>query len=103
MVLSLGAVSTHHSPTPFQSDSNLLAFRINEVREWFRMYKTAEGKGENEYYKDGKVFDKVITTNVINEAHRQWREHRKPAEDYEEGEFEEIEGGDLDAQGRKEL
>ena len=27
--------------------------RVDEVREWYRLYKTAEGKGENEYGLDG--------------------------------------------------
>lgn len=31
------------------------AARVDEVREWYRMYKTAEGKGVNEYGLDGKA------------------------------------------------
>lgn len=31
--------------------------RIHQVREWFRLYKTAEGKPENEYAFEGRVVD----------------------------------------------
>ena len=29
--------------------SDIPEARVSEVREWYRMYKTAEGKGENKY------------------------------------------------------
>ena len=33
--------------------SDIPEARVSEVREWYRMYKTAEGKGENTYGLDG--------------------------------------------------
>lgn len=46
--------------------------RISEVREWFRLYKTAEGKGENEYGFDGEAQNLSATSNVIMENHQSW-------------------------------
>ena len=35
--------------------------RVSEIREWFRMYKTLDGKPENEFREDGRVFTKEET------------------------------------------
>lgn len=50
----------------------LLPGRVEGVREWFRMYKTAEGKGENEYGFGGKVQDKDFAMNVVRGAYKQY-------------------------------
>lgn len=50
----------------------LMPGKVDEVREWFRMYKTAEGKGENEYAYDGKAMDRDFSLNVIAETHKSW-------------------------------
>lgn len=46
--------------------------RVDEVREWFRMYKTAEGKGENEYGYGGEAKDASFAMNIVNETHDCW-------------------------------
>ncbi|KAA8498931.1 Soluble inorganic pyrophosphatase 1, chloroplastic [Porphyridium purpureum] len=47
--------------------------KVSEVREWFRMYKTAEGKGENEYAFDGEAKGKDFAMKVIMDTHESWR------------------------------
>ena len=31
--------------------------RVDEIREWFRTYKTLDGKPENKFREDGRVYD----------------------------------------------
>lgn len=45
---------------------------VSEIREWFRMYKTAEGKGENEYAYGGEAKDSLFAQNVVAETHQSW-------------------------------
>ena len=47
--------------------------KIDAVREWFKMYKTAEGKGENEYGYGGEAKDAAFAMNVIEETHSSWK------------------------------
>lgn len=46
--------------------------RVDEVREWFRMYKTAEGKGENEYGYGGEAKGREFALEVVAETHQSW-------------------------------
>ncbi len=41
--------------------------------QWFRTYKTFEGKGENEFAFQGKWLDRDTTLKVIESTHQQWR------------------------------
>lgn len=45
---------------------------VGEVREWFRVYKTAEGKGLNEYAFDGKALDRDYAMKVIVNTNDSW-------------------------------
>lgn len=47
--------------------------KIDAVREWFRMYKTAEGKGENEYGYGGEAKNAAFAMKVIDETHESWK------------------------------
>ena len=47
--------------------------RVGAVREWFRTYKTLEGKGLNEFIADGIVFGVDRTLEVIYETNVQYR------------------------------
>lgn len=47
--------------------------RVDEVREWFRLYKTAEGKGENEYAYGGEAKGAEFAMKVVKETHESWR------------------------------
>lgn len=47
--------------------------KIDAVREWFRMYKTAEGKGENEYGYGGEAKNADFAMKVIDETHESWK------------------------------
>lgn len=57
----------------------LLPGKIDEVRQWFRMYKTAEGKGENEYGYDGEAKGAEFAMKVIEETHQSWADLRSGA------------------------
>lgn len=46
--------------------------KVSEVREWFRMYKTAEGKGENEYAYSGEAKGRDFAMNVVEETNQSW-------------------------------
>lgn len=46
--------------------------RVSEAREWFRMYKTAEGKGENKFGLDEKAMPKAYARKVADETFGEW-------------------------------
>jgi hypothetical protein len=46
---------------------------VAAVREWFRTYKTLEGKGLNEFIADGIVFGLDRTLEIIFETNKQYR------------------------------
>ncbi len=50
----------------------LLPGKIDAVRKWFKMYKTAEGKGENEYGYDGEAKNAEFAMKVIAENYQSW-------------------------------
>lgn len=50
----------------------LLPGRVSQVREWFKMYKTAEGKGENEYAYGGEAKNAAFAMHVIGETYQSW-------------------------------
>lgn len=54
----------------------LMPGRVSEVREWFRMYKTAEGKGENEYAYGGEAKNAAFAGEVVVETHGSWSDLR---------------------------
>lgn len=43
---------------------------IDTVRDWFKMYKTTDGKGENEYAFDGAVKDAAYAEEVMVECNQ---------------------------------
>jgi len=45
----------------------------SELIEWFRRYKTAEGKGLNTFGLDEKVMDKKYAMKVCDETHAHWK------------------------------
>lgn len=48
--------------------------QVNEMREWFRNYKTAEGKGLNKFGLDEQAMDKAYALRVAHETHVAWQE-----------------------------
>jgi inorganic pyrophosphatase len=50
----------------------LVPGKVDEIRTWFRMYKTAEGKGENEYGYKGEAKDAAFAMKCIEETHESW-------------------------------
>eukprot|EP00746_Dinoflagellata_sp_MGD_P103169 gnl/MRDRNA2_/MRDRNA2_42560_c0_seq1.p1 gnl/MRDRNA2_/MRDRNA2_42560_c0~~gnl/MRDRNA2_/MRDRNA2_42560_c0_seq1.p1 ORF type:complete len:287 (+),score=71.71 gnl/MRDRNA2_/MRDRNA2_42560_c0_seq1:67-927(+) len=47
--------------------------RLSEIREWFRNYKTAEGKGKNRFALDEKMMPKEYAWKVTWETHDLWK------------------------------
>lgn len=49
---------------------------LHDVREWFRLYKTAEGKAENKYAFQGEAKDRQYAMRIVEEMHESWRKLR---------------------------
>jgi len=47
--------------------------KLEDVREWFRVYKTYEGKGENEFAFGGQFLSRDKAIEVIHAQHHMWR------------------------------
>lgn len=47
--------------------------KIDEIKRWFVVYKTYEGKPENKIWSDGKVLGLDETMGVIEETHEEWK------------------------------
>ena len=52
----------------------VLPKKISRVREWFKMYKTAEGKEENEYAYNGEAKGKDFAMKVIEQTYQSWKD-----------------------------
>lgn len=46
---------------------------ISAIREWYRLYKTVDGKPENAYAFDGDAKDKGYAEKIIDECHSFWK------------------------------
>ena len=46
---------------------------LHQVRDWFRLYKTAEGKAENTYGFNGEALDVEMAMRIVRETHESWR------------------------------
>lgn len=57
----------------------LMPGKVDAVREWFRLYKTAEGKGENEYAYGGEAKGAAFALRVVEETHDSWRQLKEGA------------------------
>jgi len=64
-------------------ESNPQAANLNSIQDvnpatlatiidWFKMYKTTDGKPENSFYKDGEFLGMKETFEVISECHHNW-------------------------------
>ena len=42
--------------------------RVSEIREWFRMYKTLDGKPENEFLENGRLYTAQETLEIVLET-----------------------------------
>lgn len=61
--------------------------KLSEIKEWFRNYKTAEGKGVNRFGLDEKMMPKEYAWKVTWETHESWKklvESRSPGSFREE-------------------
>lgn len=45
---------------------------IGQLREWYRVYKVADGQGENSYAFGGRALDKAMAEKVVQECHSHW-------------------------------
>lgn len=55
-----------HAPTQVPEE------KVSELREWFRNYKTAEGKGKNKFGLDEKAMPRKYAEAVVEETHEVW-------------------------------
>merc|ERR1711865_1019815 len=46
---------------------------VTGIREWFRWYKTPDGKPLNAFGYDEKVLDKAVAMKVLAETHEAWK------------------------------
>merc|ERR1719311_1601665 len=46
---------------------------VTGIREWFRWYKTPDGKPLNEFGYDEKALDKAKSMEIIAELHQEWK------------------------------
>jgi inorganic pyrophosphatase len=53
--------------------------KIAVIRDWFKMYKTTDGKPENYFAFDGKFLDAEYSNEVIAECHESWQKLRTGA------------------------
>lgn len=47
---------------------------LDNIYDWFKMYKTTDGKPINEFSHGGAFQDVAFTMNVINECHHHWKD-----------------------------
>lgn len=47
--------------------------KLETIFDWFRFYKTTDGKPENTFALDGKVIDRQHTLKVIQNTHACWK------------------------------
>jgi inorganic pyrophosphatase len=52
--------------------------KLEQVREWYKLYKTVDGKGVNQFAFDGKYSDRAATLKLIEECGKSWKKHKKP-------------------------
>ncbi|KAL9647681.1 hypothetical protein ABK040_015170 [Willaertia magna] len=48
--------------------------KIKDIIDWFRMYKTTDGKAENHFGFQEAVLDKAYANFIIDQTHRHWAE-----------------------------
>lgn len=48
--------------------------KVEEVRDWFKNYKTTDGKPVNSYAFDEQVKDKAYAEGIIQETHQSWKD-----------------------------
>lgn len=46
---------------------------LDDIKEWFRMYKTYEGKKENTFTQAGQILSREKTLEIIFDTNRQYR------------------------------
>ena len=47
-------------------------FRFTGIREWFRWYKTPDGKPPNAFGYGDKALSRSVALDVIHETHQYW-------------------------------
>eukprot|EP01080_Neovahlkampfia_damariscottae_P010023 gene10023-2342_t len=47
--------------------------KLDEILHWFRYYKTTDGKPENSFGYDSKIFDSKFALKIIKEMNQNWK------------------------------
>ena len=58
---------TPHLPTLYTN-----VYTQDAIREWFKMYKTADGKPENSFAFDGAAKDKAFALQIVEETNQSY-------------------------------
>lgn len=74
------AVRTDDTDDPDRANwkdaSDVPKARLDDIVQWFKHYKTAEGKGVNTIANDEKVMGKFYATAIVKETHLHWQKLR---------------------------
>jgi len=83
------AIDVNHPVAPKLKDvSNLDAFLPSfetKLKDWFKNYKTAEGKNQNHFGYGDKLLNKAKALEVIQECHESWAQLCQKGEKNEHG------------------
>ena len=55
--------------------------RVDGIREWFRIYKTLDGKPENKFTEDGRVYTRDETIQIVESTINQYGQLIDPKSD----------------------
>jgi inorganic pyrophosphatase len=56
----------------------VLPGKLDAIVEWYRNYKTVDGKGVNQFAFDGKFINRVEALKVIEHCNKAWKKSKKP-------------------------
>ncbi|EFC35833.1 predicted protein [Naegleria gruberi] len=71
-VVSESETSTLQPDEDLQDIYDIPKGKINDIIDWFRMYKTTDGKPENHFGFNTTVLDKAYAKHIINQTHKHW-------------------------------
>lgn len=57
-----------------------IPFRLDYMREFFRVYKTHEGKKENTFLREGRFFNEEEAREIVSDSHKEFGELMKSDE-----------------------
>ncbi|KAF0975530.1 hypothetical protein FDP41_005524 [Naegleria fowleri] len=78
-VLAKVVSSDEEQASDFSQDIyNIPKRKLNDIIDWFRMYKTTDGKPENHFAFQDSFLDRSYATYIIEQTHKHWMERLPP-------------------------